>query len=301
MFHLSKVKQITVLIIASSEDPASINIKNSLLEQTSWDKTNIFLKNEVYHHKEMKNIVILTIPDSKITHENIVAEVKQNLGLEAKQAIFISRHTSKTGEPTLTVHPLGNYGLAEFGGKSNTLSFSSPKIMTQLLRILKKNAKEKKLYHKVCFEVTHHGPYMTIPAVFIEVGSTEEEWNKKLPAKIVAKTILNLLQNHHYEEDFEKEMPVLVGVGGGHYAPRFTDVALEKNIAFGHMIPSYQINAGNVNSNMIKQALDRTPNVEGVYIHRKALKKSQVTEFRQWFEENGIPVLSSKELPNLSF
>jgi D-aminoacyl-tRNA deacylase len=295
------VKQITVLIIASSEDPASINIKNSLLEQTSWDKTNIFLKNEVYHHKEMKNIVILTIPDSKITHENIVAEVKQNLGLEAKQAIFISRHTSKTGEPTLTVHPLGNYGLAEFGGKSNTLSFSSPKIMTQLLRILKKNAKEKKLYHKVCFEVTHHGPYMTIPAVFIEVGSTEEEWNKKLPAKIVAKTILNLLQNHHYEEDFEKEMPVLVGVGGGHYAPRFTDVALEKNIAFGHMIPSYQINAGNVNSNMIKQALDRTPNVEGVYIHRKALKKSQVTEFRQWFEENGIPVLSSKELPNLSF
>ncbi|UCB58541.1 MAG: D-aminoacyl-tRNA deacylase [Thermoplasmatales archaeon] len=295
------MKQITVLIIASSEDPASINIKNSLLEQTSWDKTNIFLKNEVYHHKEMKNIVILTIPDSKITHENIVAEVKQNLGLEAKQAIFISRHTSKTGEPTLTVHPLGNYGLAEFGGKSNTLSFSSPKIMTQLLRILKKNAKEKKLYHKVCFEVTHHGPYMTIPAVFIEVGSTEEEWNKKLPAKIVAKTILNLLQNHHYEEDFEKEMPVLVGVGGGHYAPRFTDVALEKNIAFGHMIPSYQINAGNVNSNMIKQALDRTPNVEGVYIHRKALKKSQVTEFRQWFEENGIPVLSSKELPNLSF
>jgi D-aminoacyl-tRNA deacylase len=295
------VKQITVLIIASSEDPASINIKNSLLEQTSWDKTNIFLKNEVYHHKEMKNIVILTIPDSKITHENIVAEVKQNLGLEAKQAIFISRHTSKTGEPTLTVHPLGNYGLAEFGGKSNTLSFSSPKIMTQLLRILKKNAKEKKLYHKVCFEVTHHGPYMTIPAVFIEVGSTEEEWNKKLPAKIVAKTILNLLQNHHYEEDFEKEMPVLVGVGGGHYAPRFTDIALEKNIAFGHMIPSYQINAGNVNSNMIKQALDRTPNVEGVYIHRKALKKSQVTEFRQWFEENGIPVLSSKELPNLSF
>lgn len=301
MFHSSKVKQITVLIIASSEDPASINIKNSLLEQTSWDKTNIFLKNEVYNHKEMKNILILTIPDSKITHENIVEEVKQNLGLEAKQAIFISRHTSKTGKPTLTVHPLGNYGLAEFGGKSNTLSFSSPKIMTQLLRILKKNAKEKELYHKVCFEVTHHGPYMTIPTVFIEVGSTEEEWNKKLPAKIVAKTILNLLQNHHYEEDFEKEMPVLVGVGGGHYAPRFTDIALEKNIAFGHMIPSYQINAGNVNSNMFKQALDRTPNVEGVYIHRKALKKSQVTEFRQWFEENGTPVLSSKELPNLSF
>ena len=110
MFHPIKVKQITVLIIASSEDPASVNIKNSLLEQTSWDTIDLFFNHKIYQHNKMKDIIIITIPDRKITHENIVDEVKQKIGLEAKQAIFISRHTSKTGEPTLTVHPLGNYG-----------------------------------------------------------------------------------------------------------------------------------------------------------------------------------------------
>lgn len=299
MLHLSKVKLITVLIIASSEDPASINIKNCLLEQTKWEPTNNFLNQQVYLHKEIKDLIMITIPDKKITHENIVEEVKQQLELDPKQAIFISRHTSKTGEPTLTVHPIGNYGNADFGGTAKTLSKASPKIMTQLLRNLKKYTKEKKLYHKVCFEVTHHGPFMPIPTVFIEVGSTEEEWNKKQPAEVVAKSLLQLFKKYQYERDFKEKMPVLLGVGGGHYAPRFTDVALEKNIAFGHMIPSYQINAGNIDGKMFKQALEKTPNVEGVYIHKKALKKSQVSEYKQWFQENDTPVISSKDLPNL--
>ena len=293
------MKIITVLIIASLKDPASINIKDSLLKQTIWEENGIFFKQQVYQHKEMKDIYLITITDRKITHENIVKEVKQQLNITAKQAIFISKHTSKTGDPTLTVHPIGNYGKAEFGGYDKTLSVSSPKIMTQLLRILKKNAKGKKLYHKICFEVTHHGPYMPIPTVFIEVGSTETEWMKKKPAEIVSKSVINLLESYHYEKDFKNEIPVLLGVGGGHYAPRFTDVAFEKNIAFGHMIPSYQINAGNIDYDMFKQALEKTPNVKGVYIHRKALKKSQVSEFKRWFEKNGILVVSSKNLPKL--
>ena len=295
------MKFIAVLIIASLKDPASINIKNCLLEQTTWEETNIFFKQQVYQHEDMKDINLITIIDRKITHENIVKEVKQQLNIKANQAIFISRHTSKTGDPTLTVHPIGNYGIAEFGGYDKTLSISSPKIMTQLLRILKKNAKDKKLYHKICYEVTHHGPYMPIPTLFIEVGSTEMEWKKKQPAEIVSKSVINLLEDYHYEKDFKNEMTVLLGVGGGHYAPRFTDVAFEKNIAFGHMIPSYQINAGNIDNEMFKQALEKTPNVEGVYIHRKALKKSQVSEFKQWFEKNGVPVISSRYLPNLTF
>ena len=288
-----------LLIVSSNEDPASTNIKKGLLKQDTWDEIDTFYNNTVYRHSTMKDIIIVTINDRTIRHENLDKEVEKELGVKAKQAIFISRHRSKTGEPTLTTHPIGNYREAQFGGKTQTLSKSSPRLMTQLLRIIKKNAEQEKLYHKVCFEVTHHGPYMNIPTFFAEVGSVEEEWKKQKPADIVAKSVLELLESYHYEEDLPSDIPVLIGIGGGHYAPRFTDVVFEKKAAFGHMIPTYQIDAGNIDGEMFEKALQATPNVTGVYIHRKALKKSQVTKYKQWFQNKGIHVISSKELPDI--
>ena len=247
----------------------------------------------------MKNISIITINDRKILHENLDQEVKQELGVTPKQAIFISKHSSKTGEPTLTVHPIGNYGIAEFGGIDKTLVKSSPKMMAYMIRNLKKKAKQEKLYHKVCYEVTHHGPFLSIPTLFIEVGSTEEEWKKMKPAEVVAKTVLTVIEKYQYEEKIQDEMSVIIGIGGGHYAPRFTDIVFEKNAAFGHMIPKYQIEAGNIDENMLQQAIEKTPKFQGVYVHKKGMKKSQATEYRKWFEERGIPAISTKDLENL--
>ena len=142
-------------------------------------------------------------------------------------------------------------------------------------------------------------PYVKTPTMFIEVGSTEEEWKKIPPATIVAKSLINLFEKYHYEEDMPKDIPVLMGIGGGHYAPRFTDVILEKKAAFGHMIPRYHIDAGNINIEMFEQAKKMTPNTKNAYLHRKSLKKSQIREYKKCFEELGIPVISSKELNDL--
>ena len=289
----------TVLIISSTRDPASTNIKKVLLKQTNWEEIDTFNKNIVYRHSNMKDIIIITINGRKIMHENLDKEVEEKLGIKPKQAIFISRHTSETGKPTLTTHPIGNYGEAQFGGKTKTLCKSSPRLMTHLLRLMKKNAKQTQLEHQICQEVTHHGPYISIPSLFIEVGSTEEEWKKQKPAEIIAKSILELLNLYHYEEDLPNDIPILIGIGGGHYAPRFTDVALEKKVAFGHMIPRYHIDAGNIDGEMFEKALQATPNVKAVYLHRKSLKKAQIGEYRQWFENKGIPAISSKELLDL--
>jgi len=289
----------TVLIISSNKDPASINIKNQLLKQTNWEEIDVFSKNPVLRHTKMKDIILITINDQKITHENLDTEVEKKLGITPKQAIFISRHTSKTGKPTLTVHPIGNYNKAEFGGKNKTLCKSSPKLMAQLLRNINKNALENNLYHQICLEVTHHGPYMNIPSLFVEVGSNEEEWKKQKPAEIISKSLLDLLETHHYEEDFPEDIPVLLGIGGGHYAPRFTDVILEKKAAIGHMIPRYQIDTGCIDDEILNKAIQKTPKLKAVYIHRKSLKKAQIREYSQWFEQKGIPTISSKELEDL--
>jgi D-aminoacyl-tRNA deacylase len=288
----------TILLIASKKDPASINIKNCLLNLSKWYTIDNLYQNNVYKNKNY-NLIIITINDKKIFHDNIDIEVQKELGLKPKLAIFISRHNSKTGNPTLTVHPIGNYGKALFGGKDKKLIKTSPIIMTELLRILKYNANKNNLYHNVCFEVTHHGPDISIPSLFIEVGSNIEEWKKTLPANIVANTLIQYFKLNNNEDDYSN-IPVIIGMGGGHYAPRFTDVALEKKVAFGHMIPTYQINSGTIDINTINRAIDNTPNFKGIYIHKKALKKSQVTEFKNLLKKNDIKVFSSKEFEKIT-
>lgn len=289
----------TILIISSTQDPASTNIKKGLLKQTQWNEINTFFKNPVYQNKKIKNIYMVTINDKTIIHENIEEQVEKQLKIKPTQVIFISRHRSKSGKPTLTTHPIGNYGKAEFGGKNKTLTPALPKMMAELLRIMKKNATEEKLPHQVCYEVTHHGPYMKTPTMFAEVGSDVKEWKKEKPANTVAKSLLQLLNKYQYEQNIPNDIPVFLGIGGGHYAPRFTDVALNKKSAFGHMIPSYHIKKGNIDNTTFKKALEATPDVKGVYFHKKALKKSQVTEYSKWFEKQDIPIISSKNLEDL--
>ncbi|MBE3121431.1 MAG: D-aminoacyl-tRNA deacylase [Thermoplasmata archaeon] len=289
----------TVLIISSTEDPASTNIKNSLLEQTTWEEHGTFYNTPVFRHASMNNLVIVTIPDKKIRHENIDTEVFEQLHIEPKIAIFLSRHRSKMGEPTLTVHPIGNFGDAKFGGKPKTLIPAAPRMMTHLLRLIKKNLQPTDLKYQVCYEVTHHGPFLKIPTLFVEVGSTEIQWQQKEPASIIASSLLELFAKYHYEEEFPNDIPVLLGIGGGHYAPRFTEVAVTKNIAFGHMIPTYQIEGGNIDDEILEKTIQATPNIKGIYLHKKELKKSQVTQYRTWFETRGISIISSKDLPDL--
>jgi D-aminoacyl-tRNA deacylase len=289
----------TVLIISSSEDPASTNIKNSLLEQTTWEEHGTFYNTPVFRHVSMNNLVIVTIPDKKIRHENIDVEVHEHLHIEPRIAIFLSRHRSKMGEPSLTVHPIGNFGEAKFGGNPKTLVPAAPRMMSHLLRLIKKNLQPTDLKYQVCYEVTHHGPFLKIPTLFVEVGSTELQWQQKEPASIIASSLLELFAQYHYEEDFSNENPVLLGIGGGHYAPRFTEVALTKNMAFGHMIPTYQIDGGNIDDEILEKTILATPNIKGIYLHKKDLKKSQVTQYRTWFENKGMPIISSKDLPDL--
>ena len=289
----------TVLLVSSTEDPASTHIKNSLLEQMQWDEYGTFYNTPVYRNSAMKNLILVTIPDKKIRHENIDIEAQTQLHLNPKITIFLSRHRSKMEKPTLTVHPIGNFGNAEFGGQPRTLVPTAPLTMASLLRLIKHNLSRTNLEYQVCYEVTHHGPVLNIPTLFVEVGSTEVQWQKQEPASIIATSLLQMFSKYHYEEQYPRDIPVLIGIGGGHYAPRFSDIAFHKNAAFGHMIPSYHIDSGTIDWTMIQQAIQATPNFSGVYLHKKALKKSQVTSFKQLFHEHDIPVISSEGLASL--
>ncbi|MFQ6060765.1 MAG: D-aminoacyl-tRNA deacylase, partial [Thermoplasmata archaeon] len=141
------------------------------------------------------------------------------------------------------------------------------------------------LDYKVSFEATHHGPYLGTPAFFIEIGSDEGCWQEESAGRAIAEAILSIKP--------ERE-PIAIGVGGGHYAPRMTDVALECRLSFGHIIPSYALR--DIKEEMLEKAVEKTSGAENVYFHRKAMRKSQYRELKVWFEEHGLVPLRQKDI-----
>ncbi|UCD92682.1 MAG: transposase [Methanobacteriota archaeon] len=268
------------LIVISKNDTASLNISRNLLDLADWDTKGEFQGNPILVHE---NFTMATIDDEHLEHDNVDLEFFESTGIRPEIVIFASRHRSESGLRSLTVHTPGNFSTAELGGKPEALVPSCPLQFTCALRMLKDTS--QKLDYKVSFEATHHGPYLETPAFYIEIGSDESCWVEEAAGRAIAEAILAI---KHEEE------PVAVGVGGGHYAPRITDVALQSKLSYGHINPSYALDRNK--EKMLEEAIEKTPGAEYVYFHRKAMKKSQYRELGAWFEARGLQSVSQKSL-----
>ncbi len=293
------------LIIISKPDLASVNICERLLENYSWTRLDNLSYNNQPIYKYSDTALMIKIDEYHLfvnDLDKIVTDKLASDGLEVSldTIIFASKHRSASGMKTLTVHPVGNYGKdAEYGGHPEELSQASPHLMTQAYRRLYKNSKDEygeQMPYSVTFEVTHHGPYLNTPSFFIEIGSDESAWTDRTAAKVIAKSIIEILDPEIINRC--QTHPVAIGIGGGHYAPRHSDVARKKCISFGHMIPNYAIDG--LAENMYHRALERTPGANYVYFHRKALKKDKYRELKKWFENKGYNVVHAEDLVDLN-
>jgi D-aminoacyl-tRNA deacylase len=281
---IHNIMNIENLIVISNEDTASCNIKKLLLELSSWEEYEPFSGNQTFIKD---NTLMVTIDEFHLYYDNIDEKVAAEFGIKPELVIFASRHRSESGLKTLTIHPIGNFTDAKFGGKNRKLVLASPLKMAQALRVLRDEGRE--LEHKISYEATHHGPYLETPSFFIEIGSDKDAWIEEAPAIAIARTLLETITNPADQKD-----KIAIGIGGGHYVPRLTDVVRSHHIAFGHMIPNYAVD---MDWDGFKLALKATPGVECVYFHKKALKKSRYREIRDWCEqEAGLKAVDSKSL-----
>lgn len=270
-------------IIISRTDTASLNIFGHLKRLADWQEKGSFSKNPLLSHKDY---CIATIDDEHIYHDNVDVELSQALKGKPECIIYASRHRSESGRRSLTVHPIGNFGKAEFGGKSETLVPTSPHLMTQALRILRKKAMD--LDYSVSFEATHHGPYLETPTFFIEIGSEESAWKDEEAGRAIAETVLELKTPIY---------PVGIGFGGGHYVPRITDVALERQISFGHIVPTYALNY--FTQEMAEKAVSGSEGAYLAYFHKKHLRGGQYAQWKAIFSDMGIDPVKSSDLKPL--
>ncbi len=275
----------TRLLICYENDPPSANMKSWLMKKCEWEDLGDDGRNTyVSNGKD----VIMTIDRNHISAENIDEEARR-FGIEFSEAVFMSRHSAASGKPTLTVHPIGNYKNANLGGKERTLVRSCPHVMTSMLRKVKELNDNQE--YSVSFEVTHHGPYLDVPTMFIEIGSEETHWTDMHAAEIMSEVILSTESDEH---------PVVIGVGGGHYAPRFTDLALTSKVDFGHMIPGYQLE-GSSDDEIMKMLKDASDNsgTKMVYVHRKSMKGAEERHLNELIDSMGLERMSSKDFEPL--
>ncbi len=274
------------LLVCSLPDPASVNIRDRLLERGGWKEGKEFDGSPSFIRQDC---LMISLKELHLWADNVDRRVESYLDVKVDSVVFLSRHRAVSGTHSLTVHPIGNYGKADFGGKAGTLVPPCPDLMTELLRQLKREAFQ--LDFEVAFEVTHHGPYLETPTLFIEIGSSEETWGSLPAARAIASSLLSV---------DVPNFPKVIGIGGGHYAPRYTELALKKKVSFGHMVPNYAFDLKNEDGarESVRKALEKTGTSQA-YVHKKSMKRSEVTKLTRILKEMGAEVVDSSELEDL--
>jgi D-aminoacyl-tRNA deacylase len=204
--------------------------------------------------------------------------------------VFASKHKSEKGNPSLSLHAPGNWRGADFGGKQGKVAPTSAFVLKYLFQRLNENHKNSGIKnYDVTLEVTHHGPSIDKPCCFIELGSSEKQWQDKEAAKIVAETIMDL-QNYNPGS----WIPCL-GVGGPHYCPSFNKIQLSSEYAVSHIIPQYALP---LTEAILKEAEEKTQeHLKCILLDWKGCGKSEEREkYLEIIKRFGIPVKRTSEI-----
>ena len=268
-----------ILLVASNKDIASLNIKEQILKNYQFRKTEVFQENPTYTADVTGKKVTL----ATINEESVKAQYLPENFPTAKLIVFISRHSSQSGKPTLSVHTPGNFGNAELGGLPKTLSISSSSVMQNALKCLMHNKEELKLNYEVSFECTHHGPSLNVPTVFVELGSSATQWSDSKAAEAVAHSAMSAIASFTVSTT-----SAVLGIGGTHYNQKFTRMTLMGEASFGHMIPKYAVS--HVDAEMLSHCIKRTlEKVQLAVLDWKGIKSIDKPNLLSTLENVGLP------------
>ncbi|MBK5133034.1 hypothetical protein JJE00_01235 [Candidatus Bathyarchaeota archaeon] len=252
-------------IISSRKDIAGLNITKQLLKNYPFKETTISTKeNPQYSIKLLGKTVFLTIINEETIKTQNLLEDFQNPTL----IVFISRHCSSSCKPTFSVHTPGNLYTAEMGGLPKKVSISPALAMKNALRALAYFRDGLKLDFDVSYECTHHGPSYTVPTMFVELGSSKSQWCNSKAAEVVGHAAISAISKFK-----TSKKNAVLGIGGTHYNQKFTKLAINSEIIFGHIIPKHLIQ--NVDSKILRQCVEKTvETVDSAILDWKGIKSS---------------------------
>ena len=207
------------LLIAYQDDPAGHNMAKFLSKEMT-------LKDDIFHGKYYD---LLIIPTPAISADWLEEKYDYD------GFIFLSKHAAESGVLALTCHNTGNFSNAKFGGNDRQVAIPKPDFQKAYLQTLKKNQSQFSEF-EITIEATHHGPTaLTKPSIFVEIGTTEKQWNDESLCNSVAELVHQVMSNPI------KENPVAICFGGTHYPTKFTDELLNGKFALGTVVPKHAL------------------------------------------------------------
>lgn len=270
-----------ILLANSNKDPAGKNIAHQTLNRYPFRETNrTFQQNPVYQAEiNAKQVQLVTLNE-----ETINAQTLPDHFPNSELIVFISRHSSASGTPTLSVHTPGNFAAAELGGIPQTVSVAPAAAMQTALKTLKRKQQEMNLDYAVSYECTHHGPSLKVPTMFVELGSSPQQWSDLHAAEAVAHAAMHAISRFAVSE----HSTAVLGIGGTHYNQRFTEMALADQAVFSHMIPKYAVQ--HANATMLRQCIERTlEKVTAAVLDWKGIKSADKPKLLTTLQEIGLP------------
>jgi D-aminoacyl-tRNA deacylase len=240
------------LLIAYQSDPAGSNMASFISKQMKKEDDGI------YHGNDFDLVII---PTPAISADWLEEKYHYD------GYVFLSKHASESGTLALTCHSTGNFGDALFGGFPRQVAIPHPHLQKSYMKRL---WKERDVFSKfdITIEATHHGPTaLSKPTLFIEIGTTEKEWNDKELCENISKIILKEMSQP------QKTSDVAICFGGTHYPSKFNKELLEGDFALGTVIPKHGLDV--IDKDLFDHVIERNNEAKFALVDWTGLGKNK--------------------------
>ena len=304
-----------VLIAVNQQDVASTNQADILRGLDDWKSLPSVEGHPTYGFQHVRMIYL---PDGLLFEDHLERRWHDATGELVSEIIFPSRHVAASGQASLTLHPIGVPHLplgehGQYGGYGGSPPPPSTRLAPWWKLLLKRAPKDNRVDgFDVSLEVTHHGPSVGVPCLFIEVGSTEATWGHRGAADVLAHLIRDGLFSDAKSEwnsvDHEGQI-VLVTLGGGHYAPRANQLAALDGVWLGHMLATYALpftrdEDGQIHGTWKQSILGALSSTSKAFpggdlvcsMDKKAFKGWQRQAIRDLLASENVPLLTTRQI-----
>ena len=210
------------LLLASKADNASVNLHEAVVDLGGWDAPEILPHGLLMRHST-NPVHLLLIEKLHIYADGIDIIHEKETAETVDEVLVLSRHAAKSGLPSLTVHAIGvpgeiPHGEEGFAGGIKGIAVPPSPRFSAIYSALRELSSKSELADEfeISLETTHHGPVLTKPTLYLEIGSTESEWIRKDAAMLWAAVISRVLglSDKSPEGEWFGEGDVMIGLGG---------------------------------------------------------------------------------------
>jgi len=211
------------LLVASKLDTAGYNMARYMIEKHGFKQQ----ENDIYTNE---TAMLLIAEEEALMMEWLDSRFSPSY------YVFLSRHRSESGIPTLTCHTTGNFSDSnEMGGRPKELAYVYPSLQKHYMKTIYSKMSKVPDYQLV-IEATHHGPTsLTKPILFIEIGSTEKQWNDEDAVSVVCDAVMQTLKSIQTYEN------IGIGLGGTHYPSKFTEMLIDSDYALASVASKHSL------------------------------------------------------------